>query len=189
MKLFITAILSIYLASFSIFAKATLPEGWFQAGSNETDYKMGVDEDKGYRGKKSAYIESTKANPKGFSTMMQNSSVEKYLGKRIRMSAYISTKNVSEWTGAWLRFDGSGKMLALDNMSGRGIKGTTDWKQYSIVLDVPEEATNMAFGVLLNGPGKVWFDGFKFEIVDNNVPVTMSHRKLSAPKNLGFEND
>lgn len=187
--LFIT-ILAVSIASFSALASATLPDGWFQAGSNDTDYEMGVDENKGYRGKKSAYIESIKPNPKGFSTLMQNASAAEYLGKRIQMTVFISTKNVSEWTGAWLRVDANGKMLSLDNMSGRGIKGTTDWEQYSIVLDVPKNATNMAFGILLNGPGKVWFDGFNFEIVDNNVPLTnLSNSQLSAPKNLGFEND
>jgi hypothetical protein len=63
-------------------------------------------------------------------------------------------------------------MLAFDNMQNRPIKGTTDWKQYESILDVPEEAANIAFGVLLSGAGKAWLNDVKFEIVGSQVPTT-----------------
>ena len=34
------------------------------------------------------------------------------------------------------------------------LKGTTDWQKYEIVLlDVPDNSSNMAFDALLNGTG------------------------------------
>jgi hypothetical protein len=69
--------------------------------------------------------------------------------------------------------DGTDKSgLAFDNMQKRAIKGTADWKQYEIVLDVPDNGVVIAFGVLLAGKGQVWVDDFKFETVDNKVSVT-----------------
>ena len=34
----------------------------------------------------------------------------------------------------------------------------SDWRKYDVVLDVPSEAQNIAFGVLLAGEGQVWTD-------------------------------
>jgi len=36
--------------------------------------------------------------------------------------------------------------VAFDNMQDRAIKGTTDWRRYEVVLDVPEDATGIAPG-------------------------------------------
>jgi hypothetical protein len=76
-------------------------------------------------------------------------------------------------------------------MGNRPIKRTTDWTEYSIVLDVPKKATNMLYGVLLTGGGKVWFDNLNFEIVDKNTPVTdmYASQVLVKAKNLSFENN
>jgi hypothetical protein len=54
----------------------------------------------------------------------------------------------------------------------RPIKGTTRWTTYQIVLDVPEKSSLIAFGLLLDGPGKVWICNIHFEVVSNDVPTT-----------------
>ncbi len=90
-----------------------------------------------------------------------------------------------------MRVDGEGgRQLGFDNMVNRAVKGTTDWKEYSIVLDVPENSKSINYGVLLGGDGEVWFDSFKLEEVGKDVPVTnlTKEPKLpAAPSNLGFE--
>jgi hypothetical protein len=127
---------------------------------------------------------------------MQNSAATKYLGKRVRMTGLIKCKDVAYWCGLWLRIDGKnkGQSLSFDNMhdgkSDRSINGTSDWKSYDIVLDVPEKATNMAYGALLVGTGQMWFDNLKFEEVGNEVPVTGINKNKennSEPENLDFE--
>jgi erythromycin esterase-like protein len=68
-------------------------------------------------------------------------------GKRIRFSGYIKTENVTRgYAGLWWRVDGPGEsgnrnVLAFDNMSGRGVTGTSDWKRYEI--DLPVSAQGM----------------------------------------------
>ena len=78
-------------------------------------------------------------------------------------------------------------MIKLQN---RPIKGTTDWKKYEIVLDIPSDSKSINYGVLLSGDGKVWFDDFRLEEVDDNVPVTniMSEKTIpDKPVNMDFE--
>ena len=55
------------------------------------------------------------------------------------------------------------------------------------MLDVPENAVQIAFGILLSGEGKVWIADIGFQPVDKSVPVTSSTAMNPAPKNLDFD--
>jgi hypothetical protein len=120
---------------------------------------------------------------------MQNSSASQYLGKRVRLTGYMKSKKVKSWAGLWLRVDqaGSQKSLAFDNMQNRAVKGTTGWKKYEIVLDVPTNASNIAYGALLSETGQIWFDNLSFEVVDTSVPTTDVRQISATPTNLNFE--
>jgi hypothetical protein len=86
----------------------------------------------------------------------------------------------------WLRVDKEGHSIASDNMGTRPIKGTTEWKQYEIILDVATDAEMLAYGVLLSGTGKVWFDDIQFDIVDASTNKTTDKIK-QEPSNLTFD--
>lgn len=178
-------LVSIFLFSYD------LPQNWFKAGSEPDKYEMGIDKGAGKNGKNAAIIKSTEKKIKGFGTLMQQSMPGKYLGKRVKMTGYMKSEEVNGWAGLWFRVDGkeSGKSLAFDNMYDRKITGTTEWKQYEIVLDVPAEATRLAYGALLGGTGTVWFDDINFEIVTDKVHATNKDVNTpEAPTNLGFDN-
>ena len=163
------------------------PTGWYMTGGKPYNYQMGIDRGSGQDGKNAATIKSMGKNINGFGTLMQDISPDKFLGKRIRMTGELKVKDVAGWAGLWLRVDGEPKQtLSFDNMQDRAIKGTTDWKKYEIVLDVPVTATNIAFGALLDETGQIWFDNLKFEIVDKSVPTTGA-KKGTEPINLDFE--
>ncbi|WP_133271444.1 hypothetical protein [Hymenobacter radiodurans] len=166
-----------------------VPAGWHIAGSQPKKYVMGIDEGAGQTGKKAATIKSIEAEIDGFGTLMQGSSARQYLGKRVRLSGYVKSKDVKSWAGLWMRVDQAGgtKSLAFDNMSNRPVKGTTDWKKYDIVLDVPAQASNIAYGALLSSTGQIWFDNLSFEVVDTSVPTTDLRQMSAMPTNLGFE--
>lgn len=173
-----------------------IPTGWFSAGNKPQSYEMGIEKGAGQSGKNAATIKSKEANIDGFGTLMQQFKPGKYLGKRVRMSGYVKSEKVTAWAGLWLRVDlaSSQQSLSFDNMENRPIKGTTDWKKYEIVLDVPNNASIIAFGALLSGTGQIWFDNIKFDIVDNSVPTTnridKTVREITAPSvptNLDFE--
>jgi len=62
-------------------------------------------------------------------------------------------------------------------MHDREIKGTSDWKKYEIVLDVPEISDTIDFGFGNDGKGQVWADDFQFEVVGQDVPTTKPSAK------------
>jgi hypothetical protein len=168
-----------------------LPEGWIRAGSAPADYEMGMDTVVRHTGRASAFIEAKGKDSKGFGTLMQTADPGDLKGKRVRLSAYVKSEKVDDWAGLWFRVDGEGRSnfaLAFDNMQDRPIKGTNDWTRVFIVLDVPQEARALAFGILMNGSGRVWMDDLKFEVVGTDVPVTgASGGSRQGPQNLDFE--
>ncbi len=170
---------------------AETPEGWFVAGSKPKSYEMGKDTEVFTTGHSSATIKSIEDDVDGFGTLMQNIAPDDYRGFRVRLSGEMKSAEVEKWAGFWLRVDGPdrGKSLAFDNMLNRAVKGTTDWQRHQIVLDVPEKATQIAFGFLLNGTGQIWADGLELEIVGDDVPVTdiLTAASKKEPANLDFE--
>lgn len=146
---------------------------WFLAGDTPQDYAFGIDPAVMFNGKPSAYLKAQVAQASGFGTLMQAFQGIEYRGKRVRMTGYAKAQTVVDWAGLWMRVDGARQgVLSFDNMQNRPIRGTLDWKQYAIVLDVPQESVGIFFGILLAGPGEVWLANVQFEIVSSTVPTT-----------------
>lgn len=122
--------------------------------------------------------------------MMQMFRADKYKGKRLRLSGFVKTESTA-YAGLWMRIDGKfDDILAFDNMSNRPIKGTTNWNQYSVVLDVSQDSVAIAFGFLLSGTGTMWVDSLRFDVVDEKVPTTNIEdvdQMPDEPINLNFE--
>ncbi len=104
--------------------------------------------------------------------MMQSIKADDYRGKRVRLSRNVKGENIAQYAGLWMRVDGAGYSLNFDDMGNRPIKGTTDWKKYEVVLDVPGESLIVAFGINLRGEGQVWVDNLQLEVVGQDVPTT-----------------
>ena len=173
-----------------LICRAAVPEGWILLGDHPANYDASVDSQAVNNGIPSACLKSIKPAPEGFGTLMQNLGATEYLGKRIRLSAFVKSAGVQAWAGLWLRVDKGKNSVAFDNMQNRPIKGTTVWQRYEVVLDVPRDATGIAFGILLAQTGAVWLNSAKLEIVDNNTPTTIAPSSLpKAPRNLDFESD
>lgn len=170
----------------------TAPAGWWKNGSKPGAYVVGVDSLQTWGGMPSAYVKSLESSVDGFGGMMQTSSADDYVGKRVRMSGWIKTEDANSGGGhLWLRVDGQakGEMLQFDNMNNRAAKGTTDWQEASVVLDVPAGATALAYGFFVEGAGTMWVSGTKIEQVGTDVPstnMTQSRSLPKAPTNLGF---
>lgn len=166
---------------------------WIITGTAPDKYKTGIDRTVFHTGTASAFIQSEEEEftPDEYATIMQQFRAEKFLGKRVRFSAFVKTLEVEGWAGLWLRLDGKFSVtLKLDNMQNRPIKGTANWNLYSCVLDVPEETELINIGILLTGKGRVWLDDVSFQEVDRTVPVTdfeIQKEYPDYPENLTFE--
>jgi len=118
------------------------PPGWGLTGDDPGGYDFVVDTTVRHGGKASASISpKNTAVANKFGSLVQAIRPDDYRGKRIRFSGYVKTANVGEKVELWARVDGPGmRMLDFSNMDDRMIKGTTDWKKYDLVIDVPTDA-------------------------------------------------
>ncbi|MFI5458651.1 MAG: erythromycin esterase family protein [Isosphaerales bacterium] len=160
--------------------KPSKPKAWIVSGAGfATDapgYEVCLDEAEAQSGKRSLKMKATGHGSFGnaYLTLPGNVSA----GKHVKISGWIKTKDVAAkgYAGLWCRIDGLGTMLAHDNMTARidakgkvtiddrGVRGTTDWKLYSVQHDVPSSAKAIVFGALLTGDGTAWWDDFAVEI-------------------------
>lgn len=142
---------------------------------------MGIEKGAGINGSNAATIKSIDEEINGFGTLMQNCQAGSYAGKRVRLSASVKTKD-SEGATLWLRADlldstqhtdsVAVSVVAFANTYEQLVTGTTDWKRYAIVLDIPSNASRLSFGGALNGTGQMWFDDVVLEIVTTSVSTT-----------------
>jgi hypothetical protein len=100
-----------------------------------------------------------------------------------------------------MRVDSADKTLTFDNMMERRVKGDNDWARYEVVLDVPQEAKHITFGLLVAGKGQAWVDDFQLETVDAKkvkdtnllkepIPQEVADADVpDKPVNLGFEEE
>jgi hypothetical protein len=92
-------------------------------------------------------------------------------GHGLKLSGWIRTADVAPgWAGLWLRVEVEGKVIVLENMLNDGPRGTSPWRRFEVSVPVAANATLIAFGVLLTGPGTAWFDDLQLTI-DPGVEV------------------
>lgn len=161
---------------------------WFLGGSHPHEFEHEISEDERFEGKPVVIVRCVAEKPSGFGTLMQQCQPDEFIGSRTRFSGAVRSRNVEGWAGLWFRVDGGRphNSLAFDNMQNRPIKGSTQWSRYDVVLDVSDEATLLAYGVLLAGGGEVAVSDFRIEKVGPEVPTTDSKHRLTRPSNLDF---
>lgn len=168
------------------------PYGWFLAGTHPFEYKANLDKKVFHSGTRSCRVKCDVKKASGWTTLMQNMGPEPYRGKRLQMKFWVKTEDVESVAG-WMRVDGSskGEMLEFDNMCNRKLKDSHEWIEQKIVLDIPEESTNIGFGVIFYGTGTMWVDDVSFDVVTNKTPTTNCpcHSGTKKPTNLDFESD
>ena len=181
--------LALNLFCFSAIAADYIPTGWIKQGSKPREYVISKDTQKSSpKVSNSLQIKGLpNADRNGFTTLMQAIKAKQFIGKRVRLAAKIKSHQLKGWAGLWMRIDGKDKNLGFDNMENRKITGTTNWKEYSIVLDISTGSEEIAFGVLTSGSGSIWIDSIRFEAVDKKVALTNLNKKNDKPANLDLK--
>jgi len=152
------------IAISGVFLENAYTQTWDAAGSRPQDYEMGGDPTVSHESANAGFIRSKVSQINGFGTWMTTITPGVYLGKGLKLSAFVKTANATNGAYLWMRVDGAGNQtLSFDNMAGRAIIGTTDWHEYKIILDVPENSTGIFYGIMLIGTGEAWVDGLRLE--------------------------
>jgi hypothetical protein len=185
---------------------STIP-GWHRGEGNPPDnhYVLSIDRSDAYNGTSSAVLASQQEFPDDTGSIVQFVIADRYRGKRVRFSAALKTADVRSWATMWIRADGTDdtgrRIVKAESIQSpeQRLHGDTSWRRYSLVLDIPEDTTSLAYGAEVHGVGKLWVDSVQLELVSQDVPVTLKikpsdthfpapqHRVLPAPANLDFE--
>lgn len=157
------------------------PVNWESFGSS--DYLVSLDSTVVQSGKYSGVIEYHGDNPEY--KAVSYSIPEIYQGKKIKLTGYLKTENVTGSAGLWMRIDPS---VAFDNMQNRAVKGTTDWTKYEITLDLQSsKAKTIVVGGLLIGKGKIWIDNLQISIDKKALADVPEKALLPAEKDKEFD--
>ena len=145
------------------------PTKWFVAGSDPADYSVGGDAPGATYPAGLLWLSSVSST--GYGVTAGTIPVARYLGKRIELSGQLRVFDVDRGASAWLRVDeAGGKTAGLDTMQDRMLQGTSTWKSFDITLDVPQDARNIAFGLLMQGRGWLWATNLKVESLEQRPP-------------------
>lgn len=153
-----------------------MPVGWKTFGNN--DYRVSLDSVSVKSGKYAACIEfeGEKTDFRAWSFSIPGS----YTGKKVKLTGYIKTENVSAgYAGLWMRIDPG---IAFDNMSKNGITGTTGWEKYEITLNADQTTPGqLVFGGLLTGKGKMWIDDLNITIDGRTIQKVKPFERKHYP--------
>ncbi len=92
----------------------------------------------------------------------------KYLGHRVRMTAWVKTEDVTGRSGMSLRAVTGDNSHAIAVKENKTLMGTNEWEEMSVELDVPEGTQCLSSAILLVGSGKMWVDvgSVRWEVVE-----------------------
>ncbi|MBO0790612.1 MAG: bifunctional nuclease family protein [Ktedonobacteraceae bacterium] len=117
---------------------------------------------------------------------------DSYRGQRLRMVAYIKAEDVASATLSLTvsapPIDPEDQFPAdYTTQNHQPIKGTCDWTRHELVIDIPNDASTIMSIFRLENKGRVWLDGFRFEVVDKSVPLTGTWLVLPPRKPLNSD--
>jgi hypothetical protein len=87
-----------------------------------------------------------------------------FAGDEIELSGWIRLQSVVGRAGLWLREDGRGQTLELQDTDAGIGGGTHDWARYRVSLPLDPDARSIHFGALLRGTGDVWLDDVEVRV-------------------------
>ncbi len=87
-------------------------------------------------------------------------------GKHVSVAGYLRSDSIADgYAGLWMNVVGGPKgSLGFKNLGDQNITGTTPWRRYEISLDIPANATALAFGATQSGSGTAWLDAMEVRI-------------------------
>jgi len=155
------------ILSFEAKSTGSVPTGWaaYPSGSVSLDDRIV------HGGHWSARIERQPDTANAFSGITKSLPMD-FKGTAIELRGFVRTEAVSDFVALWIREDGeSNPGLAFDSLQMRPqkIKGTTDWTEYSVSVQVQPDARQLFIGFLLAGTGKAWVDDMSLLVDDKPI--------------------
>jgi hypothetical protein len=149
-----------------------LPKAWTKSGTWAGSYTMEIKANEGLNESKAIVLESVGKDIYGSGAVIQTINARNYLGKRVKLSAFIRTENVKDF--ACLILSPQNKMDDFWNNSFNNsedkktfLQGNHAFKKIESYLNVSDNAGNLVIGAMIKGEGKIWIDNINLEIIEN----------------------
>lgn len=109
-----------------------------------------------------------------YGTWMRQVEAADYRGKRVRITATVRTRGATRRVDFWARVQAKDSPSDGGGLGGDSEKlpADSEWTQDTIVLDVPPAADRIEYGVGIAGPGTLWLESAKLDVVGADVPVS-----------------
>src|SRR5262249_44014815 len=104
-----------------------------------------------------------------------------FAGQRVQLHGYLRLEDVTGFVALWIREDAGMSSVGFNTLQNLQLKGTADWKEYSVDLPLNPEARTLFFGFLLSGTGKAWVDDSRLMV--DGKPVWEAP-KVERPKTV-----
>lgn len=130
--------------------------------------EVGVDQSAARDGQASGYLTRKDPEVRGEGTLFQTIFANSYWGKRVRISAYVKTAGAVDT--AYLRVETIPPNSSIQREETL-IEGTSAWKRYELIVNVPHGSYTIRFGVAMEGLGKMWVDDVRIEEI-GPIPPT-----------------
>jgi C-terminal processing protease CtpA/Prc len=118
--------------------------------------------------------------PTSFANVSANLPAQPYAGHRIQFSVFLRSASMEGQGGQlWARADDANRhsVAFINSGATTSFRGTTDWTQLTVSLDIPVGAVQLYVGALALGAGTLWVDDVHLEADAGPAPV-----------DIGFEN-
>jgi len=153
--------------------KKGFPFGWFNSavyvGGVSFTYQVGVEKRRDGQPGSCVHFYNRDAAHDEFGSLMQRTLANYLAGKTIRLVGELTSSDVENWAGFWLRADALYEPnLFFYNMNRNPVVGNRDWETHTLEAVLPPETVWLNFGIILVGPGEVWADNLRLLVWQNN---------------------
>lgn len=159
-----------------------LPGGWrLKSYTASNLYRIGLDREIKHGGKSAGFLASQDADyeQNHYASLEQSLDATKYRGKRLRLSAFLKSKNVKKRGMLEVEVPDPYADLSDTFRQEPSCVGTSDWKRYEIEFPVMAYAQVIEIRVHLHGAGQIWLDDLRLEVLGNSDDPRTA--KLPAP--------
>ncbi|MDG1573284.1 S41 family peptidase [Robiginitalea sp. M366] len=128
-------------------------------------YVVTLDSSVSFRGKNSVRIASNENLTDSIGSIYLKIPIEGK-GNTVKLSGFIKTQKVNSGYGGLLLWTESndGQIPIYRNMQEYAVKGTSDWNEYSIGVEVPKNTKYLYIGGYLAGKGILWLDDINLQL-------------------------
>ncbi|HVR95109.1 MAG TPA: hypothetical protein VMW27_00740, partial [Thermoanaerobaculia bacterium] len=158
---------------------SALDLGFEAASEGWTLRDTGVDATVAHGGARSMRLYSE--GGEGYAAFYRALPREHALGQWVRLSGWVRTAGIKDGSaGLWLRANRGRELVAFDDMEDRALRGDTGWTRVEVSIKVPEDATAVVFGGILEGTGTAWVDDLVFTFGEAAAPAAAEISGLAA---------